>query len=372
MKKLFIWLMVVVFTISIAFIGIGCKAEEPIVPAEEEKTEAEEEVAEEEVAEEEVAEEEVAEEDPYKDFKFGVSIVQHPYFAPVMKAVEDFMANTGIEVEIRQAVGWTQEEANEQIEALVSLGFNGIAMYPAHPVAVNTTITELVNKGVPVVCFAARPETPTDASLGIATDVKASAMLATEKLIEALGEKGNIVGLYGDMSDPNTVLRSEAAHEVADKYPEIYLIDELFNIPTEELAVEKLDSLLAARGDEIDGIGSYGYGSTVAQAVALEEMGEIPPSIKMIGIDDDPKVIESIKEGYLMGTMSQNPYAQAYLSLEALILLKSGYETEGYIFVDSGSILIDSSNVDNYLGVLEEETIKMAETFKEIYFVVSD
>ena len=112
---------------------------------------------------------------------------------------------------------------------------------------------------------------------------------------------------------------------------------------------------------------STAYVATVVNAEALTEIGD--KRIKFVGIDDDAKVLKAIKEGYVTGTMSQAPYAQAYLGLEGLRLLLEGYTVkEGKYFIDSGSFLIDASNVDNYKEKIKADAVKMKSTFKEDYF----
>jgi len=300
--------------------------------------------------------------------RFTVIGVLHPYFTPIWGvATKDFMKNTGIECEYRATVHFDQEEENVIVEGLLALGFNGFVLWPGHSVAVNTTITELVDKGIPVILAAGPAELPTDASLCIATDVKKSAMISTENLIKALGGKGNIVDLLGALSDPNTILRKEGVEEVAAKYPDIHIIDEIADIDAFEPATVKIDSLLAARADEIDGMVCTCYVPTVVVSEALTEIGD--KRIKFIGMDDDPKVLKAIKEGYVTGTMVQAPYGQAYIGLEALRLLKAGYTVkEGVYFIDSGITLVNADNVDVYAEVVKANAMKMLKTFAEDYF----
>jgi len=302
-----------------------------------------------------------------EDFKFAVTGVLHPYFEPWGQVVKDYTNDTGIKCEYRATPHFDQEEANVIIEGMFALGYNAFAMWPGHPVSVNVTITELVNQGIPVVLIAGPAELPTDASLCIATDVKASAMKATENLIKAMGEKGNIVNLLGALSDPNTILRKEGVEEVVARYPDVKIIAELADIDAFEAATTKIDSLLAARADEIDGMVATCYVATVVNSEALTEIGD--KRIKFIGIDDDPKVLQATKDGYITGTMTQSPYGQAYIGLEALRLLKSGYTVkEGVYFIDSGSFLVTVDNVDKYAEILKANAMKMLETFAEDYF----
>ncbi|PKP61576.1 sugar ABC transporter substrate-binding protein [Candidatus Atribacteria bacterium HGW-Atribacteria-1] len=302
-----------------------------------------------------------------EDWKFAVTGVLHPYFEPWGQVVKDYMDNTSIKCEYRATQHFDQEEANVIIEGMLALGYNAFAMWPGHPVSVNVTITELVNQGIPVVLIAGPAELPTDASLCIATDVKGSAMKATENLIKAIGEKGNIVNLIGALSDPNTILRKKGVEEVVARYPDVSIIAELADIDAFEVAAMKIDSLLAARAKEIDGMVATCYVPTVVSSEALTEIGD--KRIKFIGIDDDPKVIQAIKDGYITGTMTQSPYGQAYIGLAALRLLKSGYTVkEGVYFIDSGSFLVTADNVDRYAEILKANAMKMLETFTEDYF----
>jgi ribose transport system substrate-binding protein len=112
---------------------------------------------------------------------------------------------------------------------------------------------------------------------------------------------------------------------------------------------------------------STAYVASVVNAGLLTEIGD--KRIKFIAIDDDPKVLTAIKQGYVTGTMSQAPYGQAYLALTGLALLRQGYTVKpGKYFIDSGSFLIDASNADTYKDKIKEDTSKIAKTFKNEFF----
>jgi ribose transport system substrate-binding protein len=299
-----------------------------------------------------------------KDFKLAVTGVLHPYFEPMRDSVKDYMKATGIPCEYRATKDFDQEQANVIIEGLLALGYNGFAMWPGHPVSVNVTITELVSKGMPVVLIAGPAELPTDASFCIATDVKASAMKATENLIKAMGEKGNIVNLLGALSDPNTVLRKNGVEEVVARYPKVKILGEIADIDAFEAASTKIDSFLAARAKEVDGMVATAYVPTVVASEALRDIGD--KRIKFVGIDDDPKVIQAIKDGFITGTMTQSPYGQAYVGLEAVRLLKLGYTPkQGHYFIDSGSFMVSKENVAAYANIIRENAKKMLNTFQK-------
>ena len=168
--------------------------------------------------------------------KLAVTAVLHPYFAPMETAAEDYMKDTGIKTEYRATQHFDMEEANVIIEGMMTLGYNGFAMWPGHPESVNATITELKSEGIPTILIAGPAKLPTDAELCIATDVGASAAKAAELLIKAMGGKGNVVNLLGQLSDPNTLIRKKAIEEVIAKHPDVKLLAEIAEIDAFEAA----------------------------------------------------------------------------------------------------------------------------------------
>ena len=96
------------------------------------------------------------------------------------------------------------------------------------------------------------------------------------------------------------------------------------------------------------------YIPSVVAAKSLRNLGD--KRIKLIGIDDDKIVLDGIKDGFVAGTMAQNPYGQGYVAAYVLDLLASGTCTvkadapfiktpQTARFIDSGAMLISADNV---------------------------
>lgn len=301
------------------------------------------------------------------DHKFAVVGVLHPFFDPMGTAAKDYMAATGIPTEYRATQNFDMEQENVIIEAMKAQGYNAFALWPGHPESVNATIAELKDENIPVILVGGQAKLPTKAALCIATDVAKSAATGTELLIKAMGGKGNIVNLLGELSDPNTLLRKAAIEGVIAKYPNVKLLAEISSVDSFEAATSKIDAFLSTRGKEVDGMISTAYVASVVNSELLREIGD--KRIKFIAIDDDPKVLAAIKDGYVTGTMSQAPYAQAYIAQGGLKLLREGYTVKaGKYFIDSGSFLIDAKNADNYAEKIKADAQKMLSTFQTDYF----
>jgi len=161
-------------------------------------------------------------------------------------------------------------------------------------------------------------------------------------------EPCQIVHIASRLVDPNTQARIAAVDRaVAETNGTVEVLQHLTDSDDQEAATEKVGAILAASGDEIDGMISVAYvGSSVA-ATLLRNLGD--KRIKMIGIDDDPEVLSAIEDGFLVGTMSQNPYGQAYLGSWVLDQIRHGctVKDDAPFLIDSGTFLItaDGANV---------------------------
>ena len=302
-----------------------------------------------------------AEEAGMKSTDVRVAIVPggpHPYFLPMedglADAVKDF--NLGPS-EFKSPPAWELDAQNQLINSMVAQGFNAFGIFPGDANATNATVDELVAQGIPVLALAGCLNEPTKATFCFATDVGQSAYLGTKALIEAMGGKGKIIHGTGFLVDPNTQKRIDAVQRAVDETNgAVELVEVLADIDSQEEADKKINSFLAARGDEIDGIITTAYVPSVVAATALRNIGD--KRIKMVGIDDDPIVLDAIRDGFVYGTMAQNPYGQAYVGAQVLSLLLTGctYKSDAPSYIDSGTLLITKDNIDSYQEDLKELT----------------
>jgi ribose transport system substrate-binding protein len=295
--------------------------------------------------------------------------VVHPFYGPfpgaIADAENDFDTGT-IEYQLPQ--NFVQNEQNVIIDGLVAKGYNLMAIQPADPVAGNAEISKLVDNGIKVVAFGGCPEEPSDAPFCLATDVYSSAYQGAEQLVEALGGEGTIVHLTGQVADVNSKRRMEAVETVVSENPGIELLQTIGDIDTAESAQNAVSSLLAAKRNEIDGIICTAYNPSVAVANQMRDLDET--GIKVVAIDTDPIVLDAIKDGYITGTMAQNPYGMAYLSIYSLQLLSDGYtwKEDAPFHVDSGTFFITQDSVDTVEDDLASLTKDMMGDWSTEYF----
>ena len=299
----------------------------------------------------------------------------HPFFDPwgpgTDAAVTDFALAGGTYEFPPQ---WELTAQNDLVETLVAQGFNAFTIFPGDANATNTLMDELLANGIPSVAAGGCTNEPSPAAFCLATDVGNSAYIGTKTLIAAMGDictvedPCQIVHIASRLVDPNTVARIEAVNTAAaESGGTVKVMQHLTDSDDQEAATEKVGGILAANGPDIDGMVSVAYvGSSVA-ATLLKNIGD--GRIKFVGIDDDQAVLDGIRDGYVVGTMSQNPYGQAYIGAWVLDKIRQGCtrKADAPWFIDTGTFLIDQSNLDTYQDQRVQITQDLLSTFEATY-----
>ena len=218
---------------------------------------------------------------------------------------------------------WKLNLQTELIESLAAQGYKAFGIFPGDAVGINSTVAELKGRHPVRRACRLRPGPDRQSPSASAPTSINSAYLGTKELIKAMGGKGNVVHLAGLLVDPNTTLRVKAVETaVAETNGAVKLIQTVADTDAQEAADQKINALLAAQKDQIDGMIATGYIPSVVASKSLRTLGD--KRIKFIGIDDDPIVLDAIKDGFVAGTMAQNPMARAISAAYVLDLLASG------------------------------------------------
>ena len=294
----------------------------------------------------------------------------HPFFAPMPGAMAQAQKDFGIaQAAYKVPPAWTLNDQNQLIESLVSSGYNAFEIYPGDVNGTNATIAELAARGIPSALIGACTNLPSKAKFCLATDVYKAAYAATLNLVKILGGHGKIVHLTGLLADPNTKLRETAVQAaVATTKGAVTLVQTIAGIDSPQPAADAVHSLLAARGNSIDGIVTTAYNDAVAAAQALTESKNT--HIKLIAIDTDPIVIKAIKAGYAAGTIEQNPFGQAYLSayvLDQMVSHSCKMKSSAPWRIDSGTVLITKNNVTALLAPVQALSAQILKNVKTKY-----
>ena len=275
----------------------------------------------------------------------------HPYFKPWADAGARAVADFGLgDVTFNETAEWDQTKQNDVINSYAANGYNAFGVFGVSPTDINTTFQRLSDAGLAVASIGSCPAGDENlADFCLSTDTELAAYQAAVAAIEAIGGEGNLVHMTGNNVDSNTQRRIAGVERaVAETGGKVTLMQNITDVDTDLATAQKaVSDLIAAHGDDVAAIVSTAYNPAVASAEAIAEAGL---DIRLVAIDDDQTILDSIREGTVYGTVAQNPEAQAYVGSWVLGQLASGaceMREQGAI-VDSGSFVVTKDNVDSY------------------------
>jgi ribose transport system substrate-binding protein len=294
----------------------------------------------------------------------------HPYCTAVGEGAKAYAKEHGIGVRVVVGQESTMANLNQNIESLFTVGHKAFAFIPVDPAGAKGLFTRLKNAGRFTVAYGAQPAEGSETPFAVATDTKAAATLAAEKLVELLGRKGKILNVLESLTDANTPIRKAAIETVVANYPGVEIIQTVGDVTTEQKAHEKIESALVARGDEVDAVICTGYTTTVAAVTLLAEHNRKPGAkrIRFVGLDTDERVLAAIRDGSVDMTLAQNPFGHGYISCALLDLLLQGWQPKAdYQFVDAGCVPVTKENVDSFQAGIEAMTKSIVAELKTRY-----
>jgi ribose transport system substrate-binding protein len=286
----------------------------------------------------------------------------HPYFAAWeqagMDAMKEFNLGAG---DYRVPAKWELNLQSQLLESLLTQGYNSFLIFPGDAVGTTSVAQELVDNGGQVIATAGCLKDPSPALFCLGTDTGNSAYLGAKELIRVMGGKGRIAHFTGFLVDPNTQLRIDAVQRAADETNgAVTVVQVIADIDAPQPAEEKINAYLAANAADVDGIVTTAWVPAVVAANSLRKIGD--KRIKMVGIDHDEVVIKAIADGFVDGTMLQNPYGQGYIGSYVLDKLRSGCTLKADApfasnalttkFVDSGTVFVDAATAPTYVTAM--------------------
>jgi ribose transport system substrate-binding protein len=235
----------------------------------------------------------------------------------------------------------------------------GILISVADVSTLQREIESAVKEGIPVITI------DSDASISrrlyfIGTNNLEAGRLGGSRLVEKLGNKGNVV-FFSIPGQPNIEERLRGFKEILSTEPGIKIVDIVDIKGDASTAFDKAQRYMALTGSQkIDAFVCLEAvsGKPVADAVKRANLHDR----ELIAWDADPGTLDAIKDGTIDATIAQKPYTMGYFGMKLLYevfhapppQLNKDFRSDFYspypAFVDTGTTLVDRSNVDLYLS----------------------
>ncbi len=267
---------------------------------------------------------------PASGMKIGVTVayLSVPFYAGFKRGLDDAARQFGFEYDLRDGKGDPATEI-ANIQNFIAEGVDLILLTPMSDGTI-PAIVQANEAGIPVIEVNNKAGFGSDAA-DVVTYVGADDVefgrLQARLLDQAFGGESTKIGYI--MGIPGTspqILRAQGFKEELANHPEYEIIAELNNDFDSAKALAATQDLLTRfpKG-EIDVIVMQGPEGVAAADFARQNGRE---EVKFILGDYPADVRQAIMDGYVLGTINQDPYPQAYEGVRMGWLLLNGHEDQ--------------------------------------------
>jgi inositol transport system substrate-binding protein len=207
-----------------------------------------------------------------------------------------------------------------QVENFLAQGMDAVVILPVDTAATGPMTKAVVKSGKPLVYVNRKPANLPKVVVYCGSKSIEAGIMNMEELGKAMGGKGNLAILMGQLDNEAAIGRTEGIKQVSkEKFPAIKIVREETGNWKREQGKTIMENWLAS-GQEIDGVASNNDEMALGalQAIkAAKKLGKIPVG----GTDGSHDALEAMDKGDLNNTVFQDPVGQGEEAVNAAYLL---------------------------------------------------
>ncbi len=273
----------------------------------------------------------------------SISTQNNPFFVTLVEGAEKAAIDLGLQLSVVDAGDDVTKQVSD-IEDLVSKGISVLIVNPVDSDAVTGAVESAKAKGVRVISVD-RAVNGVEIDCQIASDNVLGAELATQYIVDTLGEGAKVAELEGVPGASAAIDRSKGFHNIADAKLEVVAKQTANFDRTQGMSV--MENMLQANGD-IQGVFAANDEMALGAVEAISGAGK---DIVVVGFDATDDAIEAIKAGRMDATIAQQPALIGKTAIENAAKLISGQTIPTAIPVEV--TLVNIKNVETYAAVAE-------------------
>jgi ribose transport system substrate-binding protein len=268
---------------------------------------------------------------------------QHQFWQAVKQGAETEAAAQGVRISFEGPASESEVEA--QVNMLQNalgrqpdvLGFAALDSRAAAPL-----LQQARTSSIPVIAF----DSGVDSDIPLttaATDNKAAAAEAAKHMAEALGGTGKVGLVVHDQTSRTGQDRRDGFLEwMRTNAPGIQVLDPQYGGGDQAKSADITKAIIAANPD-LKGIYAANEGSAIGVLRGVAESGTT--GLTVIGFDSGQGQIEAIKNGQMLGAVTQDPIGMGKALVDAAVKANRGEQLPKVI--DTGFYWYDQSNIDS-------------------------
>lgn len=247
--------------------------------------------------------------------------------------------------------GTTVEQEKLVHEALTQNGADAIAISPSDPVKQKKFLNETAQKVLLITQDSDAPDT--NRALYIGADNRAAGRQAGEQIKKALPQGGKIMAFVGKKEAENAQDRYAGLKE-ALQGSNVEVIDLIADDSDRSRARDNVVDTLNKYPNIAGMVGLWSYnGPVIVRAVTeAKKNGQI----KIVCFDEEPEVLDAVKDGTVAATIVQQPFEYGYQAVQVMAKILRGDKS---VIPESKKILLPTlivtkSNVDEFRAKLAQ------------------
>ena len=207
-----------------------------------------------------------------------------------------------------------------QVENFLAQGMNAVVILPVDTAATGPMTKAVVKAGKPLVYVNRKPSNLPKGVVYCGSNSIEAGVMNMEELGKAMGGKGNVAILMGELSNEAAIGRTDGIKKVVkEKFPDIKIVREQTGNWKREQGKTIMENWLAS-GQEIDGVASNNDEMALGALQAIKAAGKLG-KIPVGGTDGSHDALESMSKGELNNTVFQDPVGQGEEAVNAAYLL---------------------------------------------------
>lgn len=270
----------------------------------------------------------------------------NPYWFTEGEVAKATAEKLGYTATVAAHKGDTNVESN-LIDTAITNKSVAIILDPANADGSIGAVKKAVAAGIPVFLVNAEINQEGLAKAQLVSNNAQGAALGAQQWVEAVGDKGKYVELFGNPADNNAATRSNGYETVLTQYPDLVKVAKEVADWDRTKGHDKMQSMLQANPD-VNAVISGNDEMALGAIAALKEAGKLE-QVKVGGFDGSPDAVAAIKAGEMQYTVLQPVAvfsAEAVKQADNVIKTgKTGADSEKQLF---DCLLITKDNVDKY------------------------
>jgi ribose transport system substrate-binding protein len=212
----------------------------------------------------------------------------------------------------------TETDYNGQlqiIDAMINQHVDAIAVAPIDKTAMVSGVERAGREGIPVIIFDSPIDT-TNFVAQVATDNYQAGATAADRMIQILNGKGKVAIVAVEVGSASTMAREKGFEDTIQKRaPGIHIVDKRYGNADFAQSLAVSENMLTAYPD-LAAFFASNESSSVGAAQALKSRKS---SVKLVGFDSSPGLIDDLKAGVIDSLVVQDPFQMGYQSVMAAV-----------------------------------------------------